>query len=170
LMIRTFEGLGHVNPGFTNPEQLQVMRISIPGSLVREPERVVRMQNDIVDKVAAIPGVRAVAFTSAMPMEGRPPNWDAVTVEGKTCTDSAIPPMRIFKSIAPGLLQTAGTKLIAGRDYTWTDLYGRRRVVMVSENLARELWGRPSAGQADPHVPAGGAVARSDWRRRRRPR
>ncbi|MGH8638627.1 MAG: ADOP family duplicated permease, partial [Burkholderiales bacterium] len=145
LMIRTFEALGNVDPGFTNADQLQIMRISIPDSLVREPERVVRMQNDILDKLASIPGVTSVAFTSGMPMEGRPPNWDAVTVEGKTCTDSAIPPMRIFKSISPGLLQTAGTKLIAGRDYTWTDLYGRRPAVMVSENLARELWGAPSA-------------------------
>src|SRR5262249_53885238 len=40
---------------------------------------------------------------------------------------------------------TAGTKLIAGRDYTWTDLYGRRPVVMISENLARELWGTAQA-------------------------
>jgi predicted permease len=145
LMIRTFEALGHVDPGFTSPEQLQLIRISIPGSLVREPERVVRMQNEIVDELAAIPGVRSVSFTSGMPMEGLPPNWDAITIEGKTCTDSAIPPMRVFKSISPGLLQTAGTRLIVGREYTWTDLYSRRPVVMVSENLARELWGAPSA-------------------------
>ena len=35
--------------------------------------------------------------------------------------------------------------MVAGRDYTWTDLYDRRPVVMVSENLAREFWGTPSA-------------------------
>jgi hypothetical protein len=35
--------------------------------------------------------------------------------------------------------------MVAGRDYTWTDLYGRRIVVIVSENFARELWGTPSA-------------------------
>jgi predicted permease len=144
LMIRTFEALGSVNPGFTNAKQLQLMRISIPGSLVPASERVVRMQNEILDKLAGIPGVSSVGYTSAMAMEGFTPNWDAISVEGKACTASAIPPMRVFKSISPGLLHTAGTRLIAGRDYTWTDLYDRRPVVMVSENLARELWGTPS--------------------------
>src|SRR4029453_18803158 len=34
---------------------------------------------------------------------------------------------------------------VAGRDFTWTDAYELRPVAMVSENLARELWGEPSA-------------------------
>ena len=47
--------------------------------------------------------------------------------------------------MSPGYLQTLGTPLIAGRDFTWTDLYGLRNVAIVSENLARELWGSPTA-------------------------
>jgi ABC-type antimicrobial peptide transport system permease subunit len=38
--------------------------------------------------------------------------------------------------------------LVAGRDFTWTEIYGRRPVVMISENLARELWGTASAALA----------------------
>src|SRR5260370_42575015 len=38
-----------------------------------------------------------------------------------------------------------GTALIAGRDFTWDDLYGKRRVALVSKNLARELWHDPAA-------------------------
>jgi predicted permease len=144
LMIRTFQALRSVEPGFVHAEQIQIIRTSIPGSLAREPERVVRMQNDIVDKLAAIPGVTSVAFTSQMPMEGTGHNWDAICIENKPLAGSDIPPLRIFKSISPGLFQTAGTELITGRDYTWTDIYGRRPVVMISENLARELWGTPS--------------------------
>ncbi len=55
LMIRTFWALRHVEPGFTQAEHLQTMRISIPDSLVAEPQMVTRMQNNIVDKLAAIP-------------------------------------------------------------------------------------------------------------------
>lgn len=51
----------------------------------------------------------------------------------------------MFKHVSPGFIQTDGTKLIAGRDFTWTDVYSKRQSVMVSENLARELWGTPSA-------------------------
>ena len=47
--------------------------------------------------------------------------------------------------IAPGFFKTMGTRIIAGRDFTWTDLYEKRHVAMVSENLARELWGDPRA-------------------------
>jgi hypothetical protein len=54
----------------------------------------------------------------------------------------------MFKFVGPGLFQTAGTRLIAGREFTWTDLYGRRPVAVISENLARELWGTPSAALA----------------------
>ena len=38
-----------------------------------------------------------------------------------------------------------GTRLIAGRDFTWTDLYEKRHVAIVSENLAREWWHDPRA-------------------------
>src|SRR5262249_35343260 len=39
---------------------------------------------------------------------------------------------------------TMGTPLIAGRDFTWTDLYEKRHVAIVSENMAKELWGSPA--------------------------
>jgi predicted permease len=145
LMIRTFQSLRAVQPGFTRPDELQTMRISIPASLVPEQERVARLQNDIVDKLAAIPGVTSVGFASVMPMEGLTPDWDCVVPEGKTYQADEVPPFRLFKSLSPNLLQTVGTRLVAGRAYTWTDLYDRRPVVLVSENLAREFWGTPSA-------------------------
>jgi predicted permease len=144
LMIRTFQALHNVNPGFTYPEQIQIVRTSIPSSLIREPERVIRMQNDIVEKLMAIPGVSFAAFSSEMPMDGIPTGWDAIRSDGKDLGED-IPPVRVFRYISPGLLQTMGTQLVAGRDYTWTDLYGRRLGILISENLARELWGSPAA-------------------------
>jgi predicted permease len=66
-------------------------------------------------------------------------------VEGQTYTSTEIPPLRLFKYVSPGFFHTSGTRIVAGRDLTWTDIYGLRRVAMVSENLARELWGTPSS-------------------------
>jgi hypothetical protein len=120
------------------------MRITIPQPLIADAERVERTQNDIVDTLAAIRGVTATASGSTMPMEGFPADWDAVTVEGQQAPGGEVPPMRMFKYVSPGLFQVAGTRLIAGRDYTWTDLYARRNFVIVSENLARELWSTPA--------------------------
>ncbi len=145
LMIRTFQALRTVDPGFSDAQHLQVMRISIPNSLIDEPERVTRTQNEIADKLAAIPGVESAAFISEMPMEGFESGWDQIFAEGKLYPDNVIPPLRLYKYISPGSLQTTGTRLIAGRELTWSEVYGLRPKVLVSENLARELWDTPSA-------------------------
>jgi predicted permease len=144
LMIRTFQALRNVQPGFARPEQVQMMRISIPQAQVREPERVMRMENDMLDKLAAIPGVLSVAMANSAPLEGNNAN-DLIYAEDKQYAVGQIPPIRRFRFISPGFLKTTGTALIVGRDFTWTDLYEKRRVVMVSENMAREMWGEPRA-------------------------
>ncbi len=142
LMIRTFQALRRVEPGFTHPEELQTLRISIPDSQVAEPEQTVRMQQQILDKLAAVPGVTATGMTSIIPMTEE--GWhDPVMAEDHVYSDSQLPPLRIYKLVSPGLLSTMGQRLIAGRDFTWTDVYQKRPVTMVSENLARELWGKP---------------------------
>ena len=69
LMIRTFQALRIVQPGFTHSEQVQLLRISIPETQVKEPERVMRLENEMIDKLAAISGVESVAFASAAPLE-----------------------------------------------------------------------------------------------------
>jgi predicted permease len=145
LMIRTFEALRTVDPGFTEARYLQVMRISIPDSLVPEAERVTRIQNEIVEKLAAIPGVHSVGFASEMPMEGFDSGWDCIFAEDKIYPEGEIPPLRLFKHVSPDFFHTAGTRIVAGRELTWTEVYGRRPVVMISENLAREMWGTPMA-------------------------
>jgi predicted permease len=144
LMIRTAQALRTVEPGFTGAEHLQTLRISIPLSLIPDPQLVIRTQNDLADKLRAIPGVTSVGFASEAPMEMAAPNWDNVFPEGKTYPDH-VAPLRRFEDVSPGFLRSTGTRLVAGRELTWTDIYDLRPVVMISENLAREFWGTPSA-------------------------
>lgn len=145
LMIRTFQALRSVEPGFTTPDEIQTLQVTIPASLVPEAERAARLEQDIVDRLTAIPGVTSAAFASVVPMVGRTPDWDVVFVEGRQYAANDIPPMRFFKSVSPRFFETMGTRVVAGRNFTWTDLYDKRRVVMVSENMARELWGSSDA-------------------------
>jgi putative ABC transport system permease protein len=145
LMIRTFDALRTVEPGFTDPQHLQLMRISIPDTLIHEPERVTRTHHAILDRLAAIPGVKSAAFASEMPMEGFESDWNEMFAEDKVYSADFTAPLRLFKDISPGFLQTAGTRLVAGRDMNWSEIYALRPVVLVSENLAREMWGTPSA-------------------------
>jgi putative ABC transport system permease protein len=157
LMLRSFQELANVDPGFTDAEHLQTFRLAIPPAEAAEPERVIRMQNEILERLVAIPGVTSAAFTSAMPMETAYLAGNAVWIEGQTQQDE-IPPLHRARSASPGLLETQGTPLIAGRDFTWADVYEERGVVLVSARMARETWGDPSAalgknvrlGQAGP--------------------
>jgi predicted permease len=142
LMIRTFLAMRQVDPGFSDPASLQVMRLSIPETLVRDSTTVVRMQNSILDKLAAIPGVSSAGFAASVPMSGAEPSWDEILIEGKNYQGDN-PPMRLYNYVSPGYFRTAGTRLVAGRDFTWAEVYGVRPIGIVSEGLARELWGSP---------------------------
>ena len=144
LMIRTFAALRGVEPGFSSPANVQTMRISIPDQLIPNPLLVTRTQNNITDQIAAIPGVSTVGFASALPMESADPNWDELGVEGKSY-EGGEPPLRMFNYVSPGYFKAMGTRMVAGRDFTWSDIYGLRPMVIVSENFARESWGSAAA-------------------------
>jgi putative ABC transport system permease protein len=144
LMIRTFYQLRRVDPGFVRPQEVQTLRISIPQSSVKEPEAVVRMEQNIRDRIAEIPGVTSVGFTTVLPMDGG--GWhDPIFAEDHVYAEGQIPPLRFYKFVSPGLLATMGNRLIAGRELTWSDTYEKHPVAMISENLARELWKDPQA-------------------------
>jgi predicted permease len=143
LMIRTFRALTKVNPGFTSPAELQTFRISIPETHVKEPESVIRMEEEILHKLEAIPGVSSVSIGTRLPMDSD--GWhDPILIQGRTYAEGEFPPLRLFKFVSPGLLKTLGTPLVAGREITWTDTYNKIPVAMISENLAREYWGEPA--------------------------
>lgn len=65
LMIRTMQALGRVEPGFSQPEQLLTVRVSIPGAFVKEPSQIPRLQQEIVNRLAAIPGVQSVGLANS---------------------------------------------------------------------------------------------------------
>jgi predicted permease len=144
LMIRSFVALQAVKPGFTHPERIQTVRIAIPGALARQPEQVIRMQSEILERLSAIPGVTAAGFGNGLPLEPEYHNGIPIAVEGKTYAGQ-LPPNRAYKSMSPGLLAAQGTRLIAGRDFTWDDVFGQRPVALISENMARENWNDPAA-------------------------
>jgi len=102
------------------------------------------MEQAILDKMAAVPGVQSVGLSSFVPMDNQ--GWhDPIYAEDHVYADQKIPPLRRFRMITPGLLKTMGNSMVAGRDFTWTDVYEMRPVALVSENLAREYWHDPAA-------------------------
>ena len=108
-----------------------------------QAERVIHIDQEIVNKLAAIPGVTSVSFSTAVPMDGRSSN-DVLFAQDHVYGEGELPPIRRFKFISPGFFATLGTQLLAGRDLTWTDTYQKRPVVIISENFARQYWHDPN--------------------------
>jgi putative ABC transport system permease protein len=140
LMIRTFQAMRRVQPGFLHPEQLQTLTLSIPDGQVKEPEQVMRMEDAIRQKIAQLPGVESVALASTVPMSGMN-SFNPVIVENQAQPEGKLPPVRRFRFASPGFLHTLGNPLIAGRDFTWTDIYQKKPMAIVTENMPREVWG-----------------------------
>jgi predicted permease len=144
LMIRTLQRLRRVQPGFTHPEKVLTLRVSIPQAQVADSEMVVHIDQQIAQKISAIPGVASVGLSSSITMDGENNN-DPIFVDDRTYSEGQIPPLRRFKFIAPDFFRTVGNPILAGRDITWSDIYGKRPVVLVSENFAHEYWRSPAA-------------------------
>lgn len=143
LMIRTFQSMRRVHPGFTNPETLQSLRISIPKTVAKDADLAV-MQHNVVDRLKRIPGVSEVSLVGGLPMTGNR-SQDPIAAMDHTYGASQIPPLRRFITAAPGTFHALGTPLLAGREFTWTDIHEKRPVVIISDNFAREYWGSAQA-------------------------
>ena len=159
LMIRTFRALTHVDPGFDSQAGVQTFRLAISEVEVSQAENVMRKEEAIAQRLAAIPGVTSVALANSVPMDGG--HWmDPVFAQDRSYADGSQPPLRRFKFVSPGFLKTLGIPLIAGRDFTWAETYQRLPVAMVSENMAREYWGSP-ANALGKYIRVG---TKDDWR------
>ena len=163
LMIRTFQALRDVDPGFTQPDQIQVARISITGAAGRDPGSYTQLEHAMLDRITALPGVTSAAFASAAPMEPGRFNMSTVFIEDRNYSAAETPAGRRMKFVSPGYFATMGTRMIAGRDITWTDLDNGGKVAVISENFAREVWGTPAAALGRRiHEPA--QVGATTWR------
>jgi predicted permease len=159
LMIRTFQALTHVTPGFNKPDKLQTFQLFIPETQAKGSEQTMRIEQAIRDQLAALPGVSSAAFGTALPMSGSSSN-DVLYAQDHVYAQGQLPPVRRFKFYSPGMFGTLGTRLLAGRDFEWNDLYEKKPVAVISENMARELW-------QDPNAALGKRIrvaATDDWR------
>jgi predicted permease len=143
LMIRTFQAMGNVQPGFTNPGEVLTLRVAIPESLVKDPVQTARMFEQMARRIEQVPGVRSVGLSSSITMDGYDSN-DPIFVEDFPTPEGRIPKIRRFKWIGENYFKTMGNPLVAGRDITWNDAYTAAPVLVVTENLAREYWKDPA--------------------------
>lgn len=145
LMLRSFQTLRRVDPGFGEPDDVLTFRLTVPFREVPDVEDAARVLEAIARRVDAVPGVDAVAMATHIPMAASGTNVNPFYVDGVAPSGAGAPPMRRQKWIGEGYFESMRIPLLAGRTFTWDDVHNRFPGAIVSESLARQYWGSPDA-------------------------
>jgi putative ABC transport system permease protein len=138
LMVRSFSALLAVDPGYDRANLLSMV-VSVKGTAHEAPGRRDAFYRELVDRVRAVPGVRAASATNHLPLHGD--HWHfGVSVAGRPYDPAGDRQSALFRVVRPGYFATMRIGLLEGRDVTPADEAARARVVVVNRALARALW------------------------------
>ena len=146
LLLRSFYQLQQVNPGF---DSTNVITMVLPLSSQQYPDgpRVVSYQEQVIEKVQAVPGVRSAAVANTLPLEG----WAYgmhFQIEGRPFVDPSNRPDCGFKTVSPSYLSAVGLRLLRGRWLAEADTAGTVPVAVINETMAQRYFqGQDPLGQ-----------------------
>ena len=133
LMMRSFMKLQQTDLGM-DPSHTLTFRVGLPETQFPDKEMPGRLFEQLIPKLASLPGVEAAGATTSLPAAGNI-GLNAMVLEGeaepKQLQDARL--MRTL-SITPGFLQTSRIQLVRGRDFTTADNKDAPRVVLIDEN------------------------------------
>lgn len=141
LLLRTFEKLLEVDPGF-RPEGVLTLEVSLGEDRYPEREQQAQFFREVVEALQNVPGVAAAGAISNPPLSGWS-NDNSIEVEG-------FDPPRGFnvfdemRLVAGQYFETLGIPLLDGELFTGGETGTGAQVVIVSEALAKKYWGEES--------------------------
>ena len=103
------------------------------------------VQKLLLDTVSRLPGVTAAAFTSSTPLtldQSSTSVFDAVTTDFRASTQKL---NATYYQVSPGYFRSAGTRLLAGREFSWHDDRSSPKVAVVNAIFARKMFGTEHA-------------------------
>lgn len=142
LLLRSFIKILNTDPGF-NPDNAMALNIVLPQGRYEEPEQRINLYEQLLQRVAVLPGVAAAGLTSGVP----PGGWFRGTfqIAGQSATPKSEQPATGVLVTSPGYFAAVGTPLRAGRLFTTQDDPHAPRVALVNEALARRYFADRSA-------------------------
>jgi putative ABC transport system permease protein len=95
--------------------------------------------DQVLPRIAAVPGVRAVGTTSVAPFSG---NWStgSFNVEGHQVPPNQPRPWGDIRAVSPGFFDAIGAQLVKGRAFDATDIPGGVRTAVVDEEFVQRYW------------------------------
>ena len=138
LLLRTLWSMQSVDRGFS-ADRIGVARVSLPGTIYRNPEMVRTFYARFLERARAVPGIESASFASGilLPLLA---NSTTFAFEGKPLPP---PEQRLeypVENVSPGFFETIGARLAAGRTFQDSDTDRAPLVTIVNETLARSIW------------------------------
>jgi predicted permease len=160
LLARSFVRLQRSETGFRT-DGLLAVTLSLSGSPRAEGDRRPGFLGDVLEDVAAVPGVEAVAFVNHVPIGGD--TWRTrFAVEGRPSPDPALVPQAVMRTATAGYLESMGIPWLCGRDFDAGDGEGTAPVVLVNHALARAFW--PDGAAIGARIKTGRLDSDTPWR------
>ncbi len=136
LLLRSFERLQSVDLG-VRPSHVVTFTVSLPSGRYDDPERRARFYRDFVARLAAIPGVRSAAAISRLPVTGAYHSWGVGRADRPPETRGIQAQQRVIEG---PYFSTVGIPIVRGRAFDTRDNSTAPRRVVVSQELARQLY------------------------------
>lgn len=138
LLTQTFRALENVPLGF-NPNHLLTVGIKLPGLKYHEPLNQATFYQQLLEKVEALPGVKAAAIDDDVPFSGfRAQENFAVT--GQPEPRHGEEPSAETHCVSPDYFKTMGMPMLRGRSFGPDDVLGKPLVVVIDEDLAKKFF------------------------------
>lgn len=143
LMLRSFEKLQSVNPGF-DPERVLVIPMSANPSKYPNADAFRNLSLNLLDKVKGEPGVLSAAMASTYPLNPRgitfgPFNRN-MRIEGREAAEGELPPRGDYRVVSPDYFATIRLPLMRGRLFTEMDHQDSEQVAVINQSTAQHLW------------------------------
>ena len=138
LMIRSFQQLQRVNPGFDS-EDVMTMTLAVARSQFPTPPQQIAFYQQVLDRVHTLPGVQSAGVVDNVPLDGGG-SHQPIAIEGRPALAMADQPEVDVRIATPGYLSSMRIPIVRGRDFNDSDAASRPGVVLISETMAREFW------------------------------
>ena len=135
LLLRSFDKLVNVNPGF-DPKSVLAFQVSLPAPSYKTPETHVTFFENLVQKLEAQPGMQSAAVVQTLPMRG-----DYVLsfdVRGRAPLKPGDTPSANYRAISPRYFESLSIPLLRGRAFTSQDSATGQHVAIVDEAFVKK--------------------------------
>ena len=135
LLIKSFFNLRATSPGF-EPTRLLVLDESIPRVRYPEPDQQRRFYEQLMPKLAVLPGIENVSGANPLPFGGNDSD-SSFTIAGGPAIAPGNHPDASDLTILPGYFRTMKVPLRSGREFDSRDNENAAKVAMVNETFVR---------------------------------